>query len=92
MAAAPRVRPRARMEDMVDVAAHPPKRKLRTIEAQETDARLHWTTLVAIVALVLFWVSSGPAALLVAMGAPIGYGLAGLAVSSLVVAYLMGAE
>lgn len=78
---------------MVDVTAHPPKRKIRTVEADETaPSKLHWTTVVAIVALVLFWTASGPAALLVAMGAPIGYGLAGLAVSSLVVAYLMGAE
>lgn len=93
MPAAPRVRPRPRMEDMVDVAAHPPKKKLRTVEVEGAVARrFHWTSVVAFVALVIFWAALGPAAALISMGHPVGYGLAGLASSSLVVAYFMGAE
>ena len=91
MAAVPRVRPRARMEDMVDVVAHPPRKKLRTVEAVEGTATFHWTTIVAIVALAIFWISAGPAAALAAAGNPVGWGLAALSMSSLVVAYWMGA-
>lgn len=94
MATVPRVRPRARMEDMVDVVAHPPRKKLRTVETVEDEAarsRFHWTTVVAIVALAIFWAAAGPAAALVAAGSPVGWGLVGLAGSSLVVAYFMGA-
>lgn len=93
MAAVPRVRPRPRMEDMVDVAAHPPRKKLRTVETPDAQAPgVHWTSVVALVALVLFWAALGPAAALISIGHPVGYGLAGLASSSLVVAYFMGAE
>lgn len=80
---------------MVDVAAHPPRKKLRTVEGEAGETpvrRFHWTSVVALVALVTFWVVAGPAAALVSMGHPVGYGLAGLAASSLVVAYFMGAE
>jgi len=81
------------MEDMVDVAAHPPRKKLRTVEKTEAQAgRVHWTSVVAIVTLAIFWAALGPAAALISIGHPMGYGLAGLASSSLVVAYFMGAE
>lgn len=76
----------------MDVAIHPPKKKLRTVEADDQAPRFHWTSIVALAALIVFWAVAGPAAALIAIGHPVGYGLAGLAGSSLVVAYLMGSE
>lgn len=87
----PRVRPRVPVEDLVDRRAHPPRRPIRTTTDQQT--RPHWTTLVALSALGTFWLCLPLAGLLGPLvGLHAGLGLLGLAVSSLVVAYLLGSE
>ncbi len=77
------------MEDLVDRTVHPPKKRLRVTAPGEDLVRLPWPARAALVLLAVFWVSVPLAGFLVAEAAG---GLAGLALASLVVAYLLGSE
>lgn len=87
MAVTPRVRPRVPLEDLVDRETHPPRRKIGTAPDAERP-RLHWTQIVALIALLVFWSTLPVAGFLIHPA----LGFVGLAVSSLVVAYFMGAD
>ena len=92
MAVMPRVRPRVPIEDLVDRTAHPPRRQIATVPEVETPP-LHWTSKAALVLMAVFIVSTALAGFLgPILGLWAGLGFGGLALSSLIVAYLLGAE
>lgn len=97
----PRVRPKMPMEDLVSRDAHPPRAKIATVPDEDdgTEAQdfafkaFHWTTQASLVALVVFWVALPLAGLLgPLLGLWAGLAFLGLAASSFVVFYVMGAE
>lgn len=90
MAVEPRVRPRTSLEALVDTEKHPPRREIPT-KAKDED-RLHWTSVVALVAIFTFWVSGAVAGVLAAIHPTWGLGPLGLAISSLVVSWRIEAE
>lgn len=92
MAVMPRVRPRVPLEDLVDKSAHPPRRQIGTSPDVETPP-LHWTSKASLALLAVFVVASTLAGFLgPILGLWAGLGFGGLALSSLIVAYFLGAE
>lgn len=81
------------MEARVDVDRHPPRGRIRTVKAGETVEAVSWNVRAALVLLGVFVLALPLAGLLVAVAGP-EWGLAplGLAVSTLVAAYLLGNE
>lgn len=86
----PRVRPRVAIEDLVSREAHPPRRKIET--DGQADDRLHWTSIVAIVAIFTFWAASTVAGIVAVWSWRGAMAALGLAVSSLVVSWRIEAE
>lgn len=93
MAVMPRVRPRVPLEDLVDKTVHPPRRQIGTVQGGVETPPLHWTSKASLVLMAVFIVSTALGGFLgPLLGLWAGLGFGGLAVSSIVVAYLLGAE
>lgn len=91
-ALSPRVRPRTRLEALVDTEKHPPRRKIET-ETPGSE-RLHWTSEVALVALAIFWAALPLSGLAWVLSGSYLSAMPclGLAISSLVVSHRIEAE
>lgn len=86
----PRVRPRVPLEALVDTTRHPPRKEIPT--GDEADRRLHWTSILALVALVSFWVNLSLAGIVATFAWRGALAPLGIALSSLVVSYRIEAE